>query len=341
MLASGIPVKFNIPWANSAGGSFIRGIPQASQIGTQAGAASLTDGFPPVTFSPIGAGGTPPFGQDFNGILKQITQWSQWFSVGGPIPFDAAFSTAIGGYPKGALIASAVFGNYWLCTADNNTTNPDSGGANWTAITRTTPTRQLFSTPGSATYTTPAFCRQLRIRMVGGGGGGGANGGAGLGGAGAGTATVFNAIGAAGGAAGSGTGGQPGGPGGTGGNGGVGSASFRSAGQNGGTGISSNVNFFTAGAGTGGASLLGFGGVLASQSGVGPGGGGAGSGAASNTFGNGGGGGGGEYVELIINSPAATYSYTVGSGGTGGAGGSGGSTAGTGNGGEIIVEEIY
>src|SRR5579871_5172056 len=109
MLQANIPTKFPIPWANAAGPSFIRTIPQNSQIGIQDGAASLTDGFPPLNFTAVQAGGKPPFGQDFNGILKQITQWLQWEQAGGPAPYDAAFATAIGGYPRGAVIANATF----------------------------------------------------------------------------------------------------------------------------------------------------------------------------------------------------------------------------------------
>lgn len=125
------PTKFPIPWAASAGGAYVRPIPVPSQTGIQAGAASLTDGFPPVTFLPVGAGGTPPFGQDFNGILKQITQWNQWQQAGGPVAYDSAFSASIGGYPQGATLAAATFGYYWISQVDNNTSNPDGGGANW------------------------------------------------------------------------------------------------------------------------------------------------------------------------------------------------------------------
>lgn len=131
MKASDIPTKFQIPFASSAVAPFIRNIPQASQIGIQAGAASLTDGFPPATFLAVGAGGTPPFGQDFNGLLKQITLWNRWGSAGGPLPWDSAFSTAIGGYPQGAIVQALIPGSAWISTADDNTTNPDIGGANW------------------------------------------------------------------------------------------------------------------------------------------------------------------------------------------------------------------
>lgn len=135
MQISGIPAKFSIPFANSAGGAYIRVIPTASQIGITNGAASLTDGFPPLTFLAVGAGGVPPFGQDFNGILNQITLWSQFQGAGGVPQFDGTFSTAIGGYPQGAILSSTTPGVAWLSTADNNTTNPDTGGAaNWIAL---------------------------------------------------------------------------------------------------------------------------------------------------------------------------------------------------------------
>jgi len=133
MLSSAVPSKFPIPWANAAGGSFIRPIPEASQIGIQNGAASLTDGFVPDNFQVIAAGGVPPFGQDMNGILKLITQIEQWEQAGGGYVYDSAFSTAIGGYPKGARLNSAVvLGRQWLSTVDSNTTDPDSvSAANW------------------------------------------------------------------------------------------------------------------------------------------------------------------------------------------------------------------
>lgn len=147
MLASAVPTKFQIPFANSAGGSFIRPIPQSSQIGIQAGAASLTDGFPPATFSPIAAGGTPPFGQDFNGLLNQVTLWNQWQSAGGPLVYDGTFSSAIGGYPKGAMLQSAVtIGLFFISLIDSNTTNPDSGGTNWIVLGETTGALQFRPT---------------------------------------------------------------------------------------------------------------------------------------------------------------------------------------------------
>lgn len=134
MLLSGIPPKFTIPFGNAAAN--IRSIPATSQIGIQAGAASLPDGFPPLCFQPTGSGGVPPFGQDFNGLLKQVTQWSQWEAAGGPVQYDAAFATAIGGYPNGAVLQQLnTPGAYWVNQVDNNSSNPDTGGANWVSWT--------------------------------------------------------------------------------------------------------------------------------------------------------------------------------------------------------------
>lgn len=134
MLASNIPSKFPIPFAASAGSSDIRQIPTASQISVLPGAASLTDGFPPLNLTPIPAGGIPPFGQDMNGILNQITKWNQWHAAGGPVRYDAAFATSIGGYPSGALIESNSGHALYESLADNNTADPNAGGAQWTLI---------------------------------------------------------------------------------------------------------------------------------------------------------------------------------------------------------------
>lgn len=132
MLSSAIPGRFNIPFANGEGPPYIRAIPLTSQQGITPGAASLTDGFPPICFVPVGAGGIPLWGADLNGILQQITAWSQWVGAGGPVGYDSGFSSAIGGYPKGAMIAAAgAPGVWWVSLVENNTTNPDTGGAGW------------------------------------------------------------------------------------------------------------------------------------------------------------------------------------------------------------------
>ena len=131
MQVSGIPTKFPVAFAASAGPTYVRPVPVTT---ANPAAASFTLGFPPITFLPLGAGGSPPDGRDFNGILNEITLWNQWQQAGAPVFYDAAFSAAIGGYPKGAIIAAATVGNYWFSTVDDNVTNPDAGGAGWTGF---------------------------------------------------------------------------------------------------------------------------------------------------------------------------------------------------------------
>lgn len=131
MQSSNIPTKIPLPFANSAGSGYINTIPVASQIGITNGRASLHDGFPPDTFLPISSGGVPPFGGDFNGILNEITAIQQWQEAGGFFPYDSGFSTTISGYPKGAVLQSTSFNGFWTSTSENNTTNPDTGGAGW------------------------------------------------------------------------------------------------------------------------------------------------------------------------------------------------------------------
>lgn len=135
MLASDIPVKFQVPFADGAGGGYItEPVPYAPG---SPGRASLTEGFPPTAFVPVASGGIPPWGADMNGILNQATAWLQWAQAGGaPAVYDATFSGQIGGYPAGAVLRASTTGNgrFWISTVDNNTSNPDASGANWLAF---------------------------------------------------------------------------------------------------------------------------------------------------------------------------------------------------------------
>lgn len=198
---------------------------------------------------------------------------------------------------------------------DANITNPKLVGPR-----RTT---QRFLSGTAQTYTTPANCKSLIIRMIGGGGGSAGNTGTN---GGTGGTTTFNSVNANG-----GTGGQNPFTGGIGGTGGTGSASLRIAGGDGGQ--VQDVNYgpnggsgFFGGAGRGEVNGGG-----TSSAGKANSGGGAGGGK------SGGAGAAGEYVEIDIQSPAATYVYSVGAGGTAGSGGA----AAVGGDGIIIVEEYY
>lgn len=134
MLKSNAPAIITVPFASGAGAGYIRPVPIPSQISITPGAASWTDGFPPLTMTPSGAGGIPPFGQDMNGLLNAETLNMQWKQLGFDYAWSSSVSTAIGGYPSGARLLRSDGLGYWLNLADSNTTNPDATGAtNWVA----------------------------------------------------------------------------------------------------------------------------------------------------------------------------------------------------------------
>lgn len=128
MQLSNTPGKLVLPFAN---GGAKNTIPTDSQIGIVAGKASLVDGFPPLTRTPLSAGGVPPSGLDMNGILFEMSALGRWFAAGGAFSFDSAFATDtnVGGYPKGARLLSSDGLSFWLNTVENNITDPEGVGA--------------------------------------------------------------------------------------------------------------------------------------------------------------------------------------------------------------------
>ena len=127
-----VPPKIATPWAALAPGDFRRAIPTLSQIGKVNGAASWPDGFVPLNFTAVAAGGVPPFGKDMNGVMYATTLWDQWYQAGGPIRYDPTFQTQIKGYPAEARVGSnSTPFLIWQSTADGNLSNPDAGGAGW------------------------------------------------------------------------------------------------------------------------------------------------------------------------------------------------------------------
>lgn len=128
MKASDIPTLIETPFALDAGSTTKATIPQTT---VTAGRASWHVGFTQINMEPIASGGIPPYGQDMNGVLFEMSQWLNWANAGGPVGYDAGFSTAIAGYPQGAVIMQGDQLGWWLSTVDDNTSDPDTGGANW------------------------------------------------------------------------------------------------------------------------------------------------------------------------------------------------------------------
>lgn len=101
---------------------------------TGTNAASILAGFPPVTMNPELAGGLPPLGQDFNAYFFLLSSHTLYLEAGQLYTYNLALSTAIGGYLAGTILGMADGTGTWLNLVPNNTTNPDTGGAGWVAI---------------------------------------------------------------------------------------------------------------------------------------------------------------------------------------------------------------
>ncbi len=125
MQSSAAPAKFPAVWGYAQTSTYLQAVPTLS-TGT-AGVPSLQYGFNSETFQSIATGGTGPKGEYINGFNQQLSANIQWQQAGGWYTFDSAFSTAIGGYPKGALLKAATLATFWESTVENNTVNPDTG----------------------------------------------------------------------------------------------------------------------------------------------------------------------------------------------------------------------
>ncbi|MEY0545041.1 phage tail protein [Providencia rettgeri] len=85
--------------------------------------ATWDQGFGQITMLPAAAGGLPPKGQDFNGILNQISGNIVYQSQGGRFKFSPEYAESIGGYPKGAILQSDDEKKEYQSIIDNNKVN--------------------------------------------------------------------------------------------------------------------------------------------------------------------------------------------------------------------------
>lgn len=125
-----------MPFANNGDKNII---PESA---TSTGNASLAEGFPPITQTPIEEGGIPPSRKDFNGILNLATRLQYFLQQGGYFTFDTTVATLLGGYPENAvlyylksdgsvhLLKSAKTNN-----TDNFITTPSVIGTSWIDVT--------------------------------------------------------------------------------------------------------------------------------------------------------------------------------------------------------------
>lgn len=120
------PARIAVPFAVSG---LKATIPANSDNTT--GRAGYDQGFPPINMQLKTVGGIPPYGQDMNGILYDNSVVLQYLQAGGGYPYNSTFATAIGGYTVGACVMRSDGAGFWINNTNNNTTDPDAGGAGW------------------------------------------------------------------------------------------------------------------------------------------------------------------------------------------------------------------
>lgn len=127
MIISNLASRLLRPFANAGAKATI----PLSQ--TDATRASYEQGFPALNMTPIAAGGVPPSGQDFNGILYDLSNAVMWQQAAGILPWSAEFaqSPVSGGYPKNALVVHNAM--LYQSSVDNNTETPGAG-TNWQGV---------------------------------------------------------------------------------------------------------------------------------------------------------------------------------------------------------------
>ena len=130
MQNTNVPTKIPLPFANTGTRNTI---PETTAGVSTPGLASFDVGFPSLTFTNPSAGGVPPAGADFNGVLWYLASIARWSNAGAGYTYDSAFSadTNVSGYPKGARLLRATLDGYWINQTEGNSTNPDTGGAGW------------------------------------------------------------------------------------------------------------------------------------------------------------------------------------------------------------------
>lgn len=162
----GAPTPAFLPQAfakNAAGGFITNPIPNTT--GT-AGRASFNLGFPPLTMQPIIAGGVPPFGQDFNGILYMLSTHAFAAQAGQAPLWSSDIATAIAGYALGTVLGSTDGSTLWFNITAANVTDPDGGSsAGWVPMFSYGIT--TVATTGGVVTLTPAQARKGVLNITG------------------------------------------------------------------------------------------------------------------------------------------------------------------------------
>jgi len=149
------------PFGENATPGTIDPIPETRGPGDDPQQATWDEGFPLVTMTPLAAGGIPPKGQDFNGVLNAISEHTVFTGRGGQYKWSSAYVTASGGYSIGDVIQADDGLNSYVSLVNTNTANfnttPASIGVSWALYAgRKTQDQATETTSGIAEIATQA-----------------------------------------------------------------------------------------------------------------------------------------------------------------------------------------
>lgn len=123
-----MPKHLTTPFASEATSEYRTDVQNST--GAEPNSATYEQGFPPVTMEKIAMGGKPPKGSDLNGVLYDITDNLVSLTKGARYGFNEAYATAIGGYPKGAVLRLEN-GVEVESEVDSNSINPNVDMTGW------------------------------------------------------------------------------------------------------------------------------------------------------------------------------------------------------------------
>ena len=133
MKSSDLTPLFPKPFGYAAdNGTILTPLPDTK---SSSGRASLEKGFPTETMQPLAAGGSPPRGEDINGIFNMLSTVCQRTEAGYVTPWTLSFANDIGGYPQGAVVSYGGASQLWISLDDNNTATPGSNATQWQTVT--------------------------------------------------------------------------------------------------------------------------------------------------------------------------------------------------------------
>ena len=145
-------------------------IPEKFNSTLEANKATWETGFARITMIPAPAGGMPPLGQDFNGILYDISDNLVYASKGGKYKFSEEYAATIGGYPKGAILQSDDETKEYQSLLDNNevnfnTASSDDVGKSWRLIFTTDMLAAIDGKQPSGDYATKTELKAVENKI--------------------------------------------------------------------------------------------------------------------------------------------------------------------------------